>query len=347
MLSVSDFNLIIEIMKNLLSLVGLIMVTTACSSGSSGANMTTSENDKEANISFVITKKNRNATCEFALCQANYDSNSETLHLVLDGRKEFSYPLSQIKDEYIDLVKNNKVSLLFGFGEPLPVVVEKDTSSDDVPNFENDFRQFTFNSILKDSHASSIGRYLLFYNGMFMNGLCKVGDALLKKGRFFFSEADFMPETTGESYSKKGLFSAGLDLYGSSHDFHKKDKYGNKYQYSIVQTFYEDDYLVIRAEDGATYRYPLEALNSLQREMLRTELHPAVSAIRLNNLHWIPIYLVQYGEDYRHSGFLWNSSNYYNFFDRYNSMQIYSDFMLEAGITLNYRPIDFFFYVAK
>ena len=105
--------------------------------------------------------------------------------------------------------------------------------------------------------------------------------------------------------------------------------------------------MVIRAEDGATYRYPLEALNSLQREMLRTELHPAVSAIRLNNLHWIPIYLVQYGEDYRHSGFLWNSSNYYNFFDRYNSMQIYSDFMLEAGITLNYRPIDFFFYVAK
>lgn len=48
-------------MKNLLFLAGLIMVTAACSSGTSGTNMTTSENDKEANISFVylgVSKKN-------------------------------------------------------------------------------------------------------------------------------------------------------------------------------------------------------------------------------------------------------------------------------------------------
>lgn len=96
-----------------------------------------------------------------------------------------------------------------------------------------------------------------------------------------------------------------------------------------------------------TYRYPLKALNPVQRYTLLNEKQPRISAIQLVNRRWIPIYLVQEGEDYRYSGFLWNSSNYYNFYERINSMQIYSDFMLEAGITLNYKPLDFFFYTAK
>ena len=334
-------------MKNLLFLAGLIMVTAACSSGTSGTNMTTSENDKEANISFVIVKKAKNGVCDFAICKANYDSNAEILHLCIDAGAEFSYPLSQIKDEYKEQVKKNKVTLFFGFGDPLPVVVEKDTSMEEIPGFEQDYRQFTFNSILKGSHASGIGQYILFYNGMFMNGLCKLGDQLLKNGRFFFTESDFAPEVTGDNYSKKGLFSAGLALCGSSNNFYKKDKYGNPYRFSVVQTFCENGYLVIRIDDGTTYRYPLEVFDPVQRQMLQTEKYPKVSAIRLLNWRWLPINLVQDGEDYRYSGFLWNTSNYYNFYERINSMQIYSDFMLEAGITLNYKPIDFFFYTAK
>ena len=332
-------------MKNLLFLAGLIMVTAACSSGTSGTNMTYKEESKECNYSFVVVRKASNGVCDFAVCKADYDNKAQVLHLCIADGKEFSYPLSQIKDEYIEQVKNNKVTLLFGFGDPMPAVVEKDTSTEEIPGFEKDYRQFTFNSILKDSHASGICQYLLIYNGMFMNGFCKLGDQVLKNGRFFFTESDFLPETTDKSSASKGLFSAGLALYDSANDFFKKDRYGNPYRFSVVQTFYENGYLVICVEDGKTYRYPLKALNPVQRYTLLNEKQPRISAIQLVNRRWIPIYLVQEGEEYRYSGFLWNSSNYYNFYERINSMQIYSDFMLEAGITLNYKPLDFFFYV--
>lgn len=54
-------------MKNLLFLAGLIMVTAACSSGSSGTNMTTSENDKEANISFVYLGVSKKCMVNFCI----------------------------------------------------------------------------------------------------------------------------------------------------------------------------------------------------------------------------------------------------------------------------------------
>lgn len=39
-----------------------------------------------------------------------------------------------------------------------------------------------------------------------MNGFCKLGDQVLKNGRFFFTESDFLPETTDKSSASKGLF---------------------------------------------------------------------------------------------------------------------------------------------
>ena len=47
-------------MKNLLFLAGLIMVTAACSSGTSGTNMTYKEESKECNYSFVVVRKASN-----------------------------------------------------------------------------------------------------------------------------------------------------------------------------------------------------------------------------------------------------------------------------------------------
>lgn len=72
---------------------------------------------------------------------------------------------------------------------------------------------------------------------MFMNGFCKLGDQVLKNGRFFFTESDFLPETTDKSSASKGLFSAGLALYDSANDFFKKDRYGNPYRFPSFRLF--------------------------------------------------------------------------------------------------------------
>lgn len=87
--------------------------------------MTYKEESKECNYSFVVVRKASNGVCDFAVCKADYDNKAQVLHLCIADGKEFSYPLSQIKDEYIEQVKNNKVTLLFGFGDPMPAVVEK------------------------------------------------------------------------------------------------------------------------------------------------------------------------------------------------------------------------------
>ena len=83
-------------MKNLLFLAGLIMVTAACSSGSSGTNMTTSENDKEANISFVYLGVSKKMYGEllYSLCQASYNDDTKELCLEITGNEDASLTYS-------------------------------------------------------------------------------------------------------------------------------------------------------------------------------------------------------------------------------------------------------------
>ena len=113
-------------MKNLLFLAGLIMVTASCSSGSSGSSSVTSENDKNANISFVylgVSGKMYNALL-YDLCQTEYNKENHSLCLNLEGDEPAKrvYPLSVIKDEYIDEVKKNPDVKWIKHQQPFPYV---------------------------------------------------------------------------------------------------------------------------------------------------------------------------------------------------------------------------------
>ena len=74
------------------------MVTAACSSGSSGTNMTTSENDKEANISFVYLGVSKKMYGEllYSLCQASYNDDTKELCLEITGNEDASLPYQYI-----------------------------------------------------------------------------------------------------------------------------------------------------------------------------------------------------------------------------------------------------------
>ena len=80
-------------MKNVLFLVGLIMVATACtSSGSSLFEDSSKEEAKESNVSFVIMEKHRNGTCDYGFCVSSYNEETRVLILDLNGEK-FTYLL--------------------------------------------------------------------------------------------------------------------------------------------------------------------------------------------------------------------------------------------------------------
>lgn len=334
---------IFYIMKNLLFLVGLIMVATACTSSGSSFGNKSKEESKESNISFLILKKHKNGVCDYGFCFSNYDASSQTLNFDLNGQ-QYSFELSQIKEEYYDQVKKNKVTLLIGYGEPIPAIVEKDeTKFETPPVIEKDERVFVLHSILKDRDVSKKYPYTLIYNGLFLNGFCNAGIQSYENGRFFFSEIDSEPEYD-DSKSDKGYISAGLALYDSPHEFCKKDKRG-EYRYALVQTYCEDGYLILKIENGQIYRYPLNIFDPEQRNDL-----PAgkpISALQMANLRWVPIYLLlSVGELYNMGGSMFQANNSYNL-RQLNNLSFYFEFMSEMGMDAKYRPLDDFYYYAK
>lgn len=223
------------------------MVTAACSSGSSGTNMTTSENDKEANISFVYLGVSKKMYGEllYSLCQASYNDDTKELCLEITGNEKASltYSLSEIEEEYIDKAKKNKVSVIYKGNKFYPVVLKKD--SDNTPQnlwgFGRELRKFQYTCILKDFNLTGELGYDLLYHGAFLNGCTKVGNQMIKQGRYFFAENDFMPEITSvDVFGQKGTFSAGLSIFDnpSSNDFFAEDRFGT-YRYALVQVLYE------------------------------------------------------------------------------------------------------------
>lgn len=315
------------------------MVATACTS-TGFSFFGSKEESKESNVSLVILKKHSNGVCDYAFCVSDYNEENQILTLEMDG-KTFSYFLSDIQEKYHKQVKNNKITLVRSLGEFIPVVVEKDeTPYDKPPIFTDDYRRYTFRSILKDTNTRVTGLYILTYNGMFLNGLCDMGNQTYESGRFFYNEQDIAPEYD-DSKVNKGYLSAGLSLYSSPHEFYRQDKVGD-YMYTVVQSYCEDDYLVLKIEDGQIYKYPLNILvPQARKSALAGE---PIGALQLSNKRWIPVYLIQgYSQYYSMSEVLYFSDNTYGLRD-FNNLENYSDFMLEVGITTSYQPVDYFFY---
>ena len=318
------------------------MVAAACTS--SGLSFLGSkEESKDSNVSFVVLEKHRSGVFDYGLCVTNYEEETQRLLFEMNG-ESYTYALDVIQEQYYEQVKNNKVTLFRSGGNLIPVVVEKDkTFSEKHPDINEDRRVFIFKSILKYDDTQMLDFYSPFYNWMFLHGFCNAAMQIYEDGRFFFNEKDFDPEY---DYSKtdKGYLSAGLALYDSPHDFHRKDNTG-EYRYAIVQSYCEGDYLVLRIEDGQIYKFPLNILNIQARDEIQKG--KPVSGLQLSNRRWIPVYLSQeYSQYYSIEEVLYLTRNTYNL-RKFNNLLNYSDFMLEAGITTSYQPIDYFFYKAS
>lgn len=329
-------------MKNILFLVGLIMIATACTSTGSSF-LESSEENSESNVSMVLLKKHKDGSCDFGVCTTNYDEANELLEFELDGKKYF-FLLSEIQEQYVKQVKKNKVTLFKVFGEMAPFIVEKsDIVYKDPPILYKDDRQFKLKCILKDSNVSHEINYPILYNSMFVYGLNKIANQIYDTGRFFFSKADFKPEY---DYSKtdKGFISAGLALYNTENKFSREDKAG-KYRYAVVQSYVEDDYLIIRIDDGQIYRYPLNALRLGEKEALLTGKH--ASAYQISNGRWIPVELVENMDGvYGHQAMLSLAYKFHNIRSR-NNLMFYQEFLIEKGFFNGYPSAGTFFFKAK
>lgn len=328
-------------MKNLLFLVGLIMVATACTSTGSSF-LGSSEESSESNVSIVLLKKYKNGSCDFGVCTTNYDAATQTLNFDLDG-KNYSFPLSKIQDQYIDRVKKNKVTLLKAMGDLFPAVVEKsDMVYEDPPVVHKDGREFNLKCILKNQDISRTLNYPVLYNGMFVYGLAEMANQVYDKGRFFFTEDDFNPQYD-EKPTDKGVISAGLALYESKNSFYRKDKSG-EYRYAVVQSYLEGDYLIIRIEDGQIYRYPLNVLHFKAKKDILNGMN--VSATQISNGRWMPVKLIEGMDGYIQESILPIAYNFHKL-RAGNSIMFYQEFLIEQGFFNGYPSAGAFFFKAK
>lgn len=350
-------------MKNLLFLAGLIMVTAACSSGSSsntsGTNMTVNEDSRKANVSLVYLGLSGNSGAPlYSLCETSYNASTQELRLEISGVKDdtLTYSLSEIKEEYVDLVKKNKVSVKYEYdeysynrrkyfqpGKFFPVVLKKAPAEMFPPdNFWHDgeLRRFRYECILKNSVLEGSFSYDVLYHGAFLYGGTKVGNQIMQNGRCFFSLEDFEPEITSEDvFGKKGIFSAGLANYSPLNDFCEEDRYGT-YRYGLVQVLYENNELIIRVQDGKTFRYPasyfhLATVNTLEQTTNPLLVHNQCvpSAVQILNGNWIPVFIHAPNSDaYRYSSCLWFADqNHFQFFKHSYDLKIYLKFMQYSG----------------
>ena len=165
-----------------------------------------------------------------------------------------------------------------------------------------------------------------------------------------------MPEITSvDVFGQKGTFSAGLSIFDnpSSNDFFAEDRFGT-YQYALVQVLYENDELIIRVDDGKTFRYPAIYLQPGQQEILKKGTQPLssingyiISAVQISNGNWIPVTISKYEKEYRYVYYLWNSDQHYPvIFRRIYDLNIYFDFMQYYGVNdfLGFELQDIAFY---
>lgn len=241
-------------MKKLLFLAGLIMVTvvfTECKSDDGLKNEM--KNYSLACIGGNIIEP------QLALCEAKIINNE--LHFILDrGAKTFSYNLSDILDECLNEVKKGQVTLAKTNLGLIPVMVSENKSSNIM------YGSFIFKSVLKDAELQKLENMdmdqkiesmldavsfdnaacMTYIRGLFKIGLCKPGMKMYEKGMFFFGESDFKPETTEKQLSG-GNYSLTMGL----------DKV-----LRLCQTKVTKKEVIIRMEDGKTYRYPKELYSS-------------------------------------------------------------------------------------
>lgn len=264
-------------MRKLLLLIGAIVCLTSCDIGKT-ANGIVEIN----NVSIVQLKGNQTVSSldEFDLCINYYRNDTLFLELFFD-KKIFAYPFSELKEEYLDSVKNHKVSLMVRGRKKkyIPAVIEP--SSTITPFFrypKEDKREFRLKPILKESKESECMdiSYVFSYLPLYLLGYPTAGNGLFYDGKFFFSEASLLPAKTMEPLVG-GKYSVVAD-------------YDGKLQLCQMKFDMEKDQIVLRLEDGKTYYYPAALIFPGFREEVEKEI---VSACITPTYNWFPVKLYE------------------------------------------------------
>lgn len=145
-----------------------------------------------------------------------------------------------------------------------------------------DGRMFRLKSILKGSDESDNEDipYTFSYLPLYLWGFATPGNGLLYDNQFFFSENSLEAPTTTEPLDG-GKFSVVAD-------------YNGKLQLCQMKYDMDEDMIVLRLEDGRTYRYPAALVFPGFREKVDAEM---VSACITPTNNWFPVGIYQ--SDYR------------------------------------------------
>lgn len=303
-----------------LLLTGLIIVTiTSCTlnNNPSGGN----EKKNIENYSLAFLGMNGEGIATFDICKNSI--KGDVVYLETSGGRTFSYPLTEIREEYLASAKSNKISIIRLQDDCEPIVIEKNESNRNFSNVQLDSRMFTVKGILKNSTLQKNMAYNDFYQYLFFCGFTNAANKMMKSGKMFFTEEEIYEQEIS-SPSGKGLFSA---IYLPNGDF------------SLCQSYFDTDELVLRLclfdgqetetlRDGATYRYPIELFTGVYANQARNNMSSAIFTPEGN---LFPAKL-QYTGSWAYYDNMIHQSFYYFEYGKLHDVREMRDFLLSIGL---------------
>lgn len=269
-------------MKKILLLISILAILSSCELSKSTSNMREINNISVVNYRYAEKIEDMK---DFDLCQ-NFHRNDTLFLELLFKNKVIAYPYSQLKEEYLDSVKNYRITVIpkGRKNEYIPAIVESAETA--VPRYEylsrDDNRFYILKSILKDNDDMKVVGYIYTYLPLYLWGFSNAGNKMFYNSEFFFSDKSLEAVKTSEPFTG-GKYSVVRDYKG-------------KLQLCQMKYEVEEDVIMLRLEDGRTYRYPAALAFPDFRKLIVDE---KVSAAITSTDNWFPVKL--YECDYRTS----------------------------------------------
>lgn len=248
-------------MKNLLKAV--LSIITFFLSVCLFANCTGSETSKEK-FSFVFASDMRTTYSPmFAMFEGC--TETEAKFLVLPMNQYVTFSLADIDPKYLSDLREGNVALMID-GKAVssavyPVVIQKSSQSKGVDP-KMDSRKFMATCIMKDENAFEKDIYYsISYMSLLGYGFTEPGRKMFENGSFFFSEKDFDIEFNEKPFPG-GKYSVVKKLNG---------------QFGLCQTVFKGNELILRLDDGNTFRYPLGIFQEHMLERVKNEIVTAIT----------------------------------------------------------------------
>lgn len=267
-------------------------------------------NEKERNVSFAYIGRSGSGMAIMDICQSYV--KDQNLYIETNKSGDHTYPLTDIKEEYVGHANNHKVSCVVLNGKFEPVILEK-SPYNDFEDADSDQRKFMIRGILKDSQINEPAFYSLFYYYLFCNGYTKPASQVMLDGDPFFYIEDFKTEISQPM--KGGQHSPIMD---------------ENERLMWCQALYDADAkkLILRLEDGRTYRYPLALFSGHAEKKVKES---CVSAILTQNGNLFPADIVGTGAFLYYNSLVRMSHYYFNYGNRYDIEEA-KEFLENQGI---------------